>query len=40
MEKTTIAEAVEDEQTLEAVRGLGIDLAQGFHVGRPASPVA
>ena len=40
MEKTTIAEAVEDEPTLEAVRELGIDLAQGFHLGRPATPVA
>ena len=40
LEKTTIAEAVENEQTLELVRGLGIDHAQGFHVGRPASPQA
>jgi EAL domain-containing protein (putative c-di-GMP-specific phosphodiesterase class I) len=32
----TIAEGVEDEATLTLVRKLGVDLAQGFHVGRPA----
>ena len=32
----TIAEGVEDAETLEAVRELGVDLAQGFHLGRPA----
>jgi EAL domain-containing protein (putative c-di-GMP-specific phosphodiesterase class I) len=40
LNKSTIAEAVEDEQTLEVVRELGIDHAQGFHMGRPATPVA
>lgn len=35
LQKRTIANAVEDEQTLELVRELGIDHAQGFHVGRP-----
>ena len=35
----TIAEFVEDAPTLEAVRAMGVDLAQGFHVGRPM-PVA
>jgi EAL domain-containing protein (putative c-di-GMP-specific phosphodiesterase class I) len=32
----TIAEGVEDEETLELVRELGVDFAQGFHIGRPA----
>jgi diguanylate cyclase (GGDEF)-like protein/PAS domain S-box-containing protein len=34
--KQTIAEFVEDEGTLEALRAQGVDYAQGFHVGRPA----
>ncbi len=33
--KKTIAECVEDEATLEALRAGGVDFAQGFHVGRP-----
>ncbi len=33
--KKTVAEFVEDAQTLEKVRELGVDYAQGFHVGRP-----
>lgn len=33
--KETIAEGVEDEATLEALRGYGVDMAQGFFVGRP-----
>jgi PAS domain S-box-containing protein len=32
----TIAEGVENAETLELVRELGVDLVQGFHVGRPA----
>lgn len=32
----TIAEFVEDAETLELLRGFGVDYAQGFHVGRPA----
>ncbi len=31
----TIAEFVEDGETLELLRDYGIDYAQGFHVGRP-----
>ena len=31
----TIAEFVEDERTLELVREIGIDMAQGWHIGRP-----
>jgi EAL domain-containing protein (putative c-di-GMP-specific phosphodiesterase class I) len=32
----TIAEGVEDAQTLELLREYGVDFAQGFHLGRPA----
>ena len=32
----TIAEGVEDEETLELLREYGVDYAQGFHLGRPA----
>ncbi len=31
-----IAEGVEDSATLELLRRLGVDYAQGFHLGRPA----
>jgi PAS domain S-box-containing protein len=34
----TIAEGVEDETTLAVLRDIGVDFAQGFHLGRP-SPV-
>ncbi len=33
--KLTIAEFVEDEATLALLRELGVDHAQGYHVGRP-----
>ena len=33
---TTVAEGVEDTQTLERVRALGVDVAQGYLLGRPA----
>lgn len=33
--KRTIAEFVEDEETLDILRGIGVDCAQGFHIGRP-----
>lgn len=29
-------EYVENQETLEIVKGLGVDLAQGYHIGRPA----
>jgi PAS domain S-box-containing protein len=32
----TIAEGVEDSETLALVRELGVDFAQGYHLGRPA----
>lgn len=35
-EMTTVAEGVEDQRTLDLVREMGVDLAQGYHVGRPA----
>jgi diguanylate cyclase (GGDEF)-like protein/PAS domain S-box-containing protein len=34
--KLTIAEGVEDEGALELLRAYGVDLAQGYHLGRPA----
>ena len=33
--RRTIAELVPDQETLELLGELGVDLAQGFHVGRP-----
>jgi len=35
----TVAEGVEDAQTLEQLAELGVDFAQGYHVGRP-EPIA
>jgi diguanylate cyclase (GGDEF)-like protein/PAS domain S-box-containing protein len=32
----TIAEGVEDAETLNILRSLGVDYAQGFHIARPA----
>ncbi|MEP6971079.1 MAG: EAL domain-containing protein [Betaproteobacteria bacterium] len=37
LNKSTVAECVEDAATLEALRELGVDHVQGFHLGRPAS---
>ena len=34
--KQTIAEFVEDEETLQADHELGVDFAQGYYVGHPA----
>jgi EAL domain-containing protein (putative c-di-GMP-specific phosphodiesterase class I) len=33
--KTTIAEYVQDDQTIELLREYGVDMAQGYHLGRP-----
>ena len=33
--KATIAEYVQDDQTAEMLRDYGVDMAQGFHLGRP-----
>jgi len=35
MDIKTIAEFVEDEATLEAVRKIGIDYAQGYKIAKP-----
>jgi PAS domain S-box-containing protein len=37
--KQTVAEGVEDQATLEHLCSLGVDHAQGYHLGRPA-PIA
>jgi EAL domain-containing protein (putative c-di-GMP-specific phosphodiesterase class I) len=37
--KKTIAEGVENADALAQLRGLGVDHAQGYHIGRPA-PIA
>lgn len=37
MGKLTIAEFVENERTLEALREVGVDFAQGFAVGKPVA---
>lgn len=34
--KQTIAEYVQDAETLTILRELGVDYAQGFHIGKPA----
>jgi len=36
MQMKTVAESVEDEATLKALRAIKVDYAQGFHVARPA----
>ena len=33
--KRTIAEFVGDDETLAMLSALGVDFAQGYHVGRP-----
>ena len=33
--KTTIAEYVQDDRTTELLREYGVDMAQGYHLGRP-----
>lgn len=40
LNKTTVAECVEDAATLAALRVLGVDHVQGFHLGRPAGKLA
>lgn len=40
LNKTTVAECVEDAETLDALRELGVDHVQGFHLGRPARKLA
>ena len=31
----TVAEFVEDETSMEILKEIGADLAQGYHIGRP-----
>jgi EAL domain-containing protein (putative c-di-GMP-specific phosphodiesterase class I) len=33
--KTTIAEFVQDDETTQLLREYGVDMAQGYHLGRP-----
>jgi EAL domain-containing protein (putative c-di-GMP-specific phosphodiesterase class I) len=33
-----IAEGIEDEETALALRELGCDVGQGYHLGRPTTP--
>jgi EAL domain-containing protein (putative c-di-GMP-specific phosphodiesterase class I) len=33
--KVTIAECVENEKTLQILKQMGVDCAQGNHIGRP-----
>ena len=33
--KTTIAEFVQDDETTRMLREYGVDMAQGYHLGRP-----
>jgi diguanylate cyclase (GGDEF)-like protein len=35
--KTTIAEYVQDDATTDLLREFGVDMAQGFHLGRPVA---
>jgi EAL domain-containing protein (putative c-di-GMP-specific phosphodiesterase class I) len=35
-----VAEGIEDAATLDLVRRLGCDSAQGYHIGRPMTPEA
>jgi PAS domain S-box-containing protein len=37
--KQTIAEGVEDEETLDMLREFGVDFAQGYYLGRPQAPL-
>ena len=35
MGKQVVAEFVEDQETAQALREIGVDFIQGYHVGRP-----
>jgi EAL domain-containing protein (putative c-di-GMP-specific phosphodiesterase class I) len=37
MGKRTIAEFVGDDETVKILKGIGVDYAQGFHIGKPAA---
>jgi diguanylate cyclase (GGDEF)-like protein len=36
LNKTTVAEHVEDAATIDILRDMGVELVQGYHLGRPA----
>ncbi|MGA2927302.1 MAG: EAL domain-containing protein, partial [Solirubrobacteraceae bacterium] len=38
MGKKTVAEFVSDDETVALLRDLGVDYAQGYHLGRPTPP--
>ena len=38
MGKTVVAEFVENEEVLGVLADIGVDFAQGYHIGRPAPP--
>ena len=38
LEMEAIAEGVEDKETLDLLRGLGSDIAQGYYIGKPMPP--
>jgi len=40
MRKTTVAESVEDLDTLEMLKGFGVDMMQGYYLEKPHSGVA
>lgn len=40
LKKLVVAEHVEDAATLDALRSLGVDMVQGFHLGRPSAKLA
>lgn len=40
LQMEAIAEGVEDKETLDLLRGLGSDLAQGYYIGKPMDPTA
>jgi len=35
LDRKTIAEFVQDEETLQMLRSLGVDYGQGYYLGRP-----
>jgi EAL domain-containing protein (putative c-di-GMP-specific phosphodiesterase class I) len=39
LKKTVIAEQVEDAETLDILRRLGVDFVQGYHLGRPSARI-
>ncbi len=38
LDRTVVVEGVEDQPTLQSLRGLGVSYAQGYHLGRPVAP--